>query len=137
MFGRLEKEITALRAAGIPFEIIPGVTSASGAAATAGIPLTRRLTARRVQFITGADVTGDLPPDVNMAALADPLATTVVFMGQRTFPKFSDRLFAEGLPTDTPALLAEAVSKPEQTLRFTTVGALADDLAKEVSPIGD
>ena len=55
-------------------------------------------------------------------------------MGQRTFPKFSERLFAEGFPTDTPALLAEAVSKPEQTLRFTTVGALADDLANEVSP---
>lgn len=126
MFGRLEEEITALRAAGIGFEIIPGVTAASAAAATAGIPLTRRLTARRVQFITGADVTGDLPADVNMAALADPLATTVVYMGKRTFPGLVDRLIAAGLPPDTPALLAEAVSTPAQKVtRFTLAGLKA------------
>ena len=134
LFGRLEEEQDALHAAGIKYEIIPGVPSALAAAAAAGIPLTRRLSARRVQFVTCHNVDGVLPEDLNFPALADPLATTVVFMGQRTFPKFSERLFAEGLPTDTPALLAEAVSKPEQTLRFTTVGALADDLAKEVSP---
>ncbi|MGY2918460.1 uroporphyrin-III C-methyltransferase [Bradyrhizobium sp. USDA 3262] len=65
IFGRLEEEIEALRAAGIGYEIIPGVTSASVAAAQAGIPLTRRLTSRRVQFVTGADVTGELPADLN------------------------------------------------------------------------
>jgi len=54
IFGRLEEEITALREAGVPFEIVPGVPSACAAAAAAGIPLTRRLTARRVQFVTGA-----------------------------------------------------------------------------------
>ena len=134
LFGRLEEEQDALYMAGIKYEIIPGVPSALAAAAAAGIPLTRRLSARRVQFVTGHNVDGVLPEDLNFPALADPLATTVVFMGQRTFPKFSERLFEEGLPTDTPALLAEAVSKPDQTLRFTTVGALADDLAKEVSP---
>lgn len=125
MFGRLEEEISALRAAGIPYEIIPGVTSASAAAATAGIPLTRRLTARRVQFITGADVTGDLPPDVNMAALADPLATTVVYMGKRTFAGLAARLIEHGLPADTPAMLAEAVSTPAERLERFTVATLA------------
>ena len=70
IFGRLEEEIAALRDAGIKFEIIPGVTAASAAAAAAGIPLTRRLTARRVQFLTGADVTGNLPEGLNWAALA-------------------------------------------------------------------
>jgi len=125
MFGRLEEEITALRAAGLEFEIIPGVTSASAAAATAGIPLTRRLTARRVQFITGADVTGDLPPDVNMAALADPLATTVVYMGKRTFAGLAVRLIEHGLPADTPALLAEAVSTPEERIERYTIATLA------------
>ncbi|TMV60538.1 uroporphyrinogen-III C-methyltransferase, partial [Thioclava sp. BHET1] len=83
LFGRLEEEITALREAGIGFEIIPGVPSACAAAAAAGIPLTRRVTARRVQFVTGHDVTGGLPEGLNMAALADPVATTVVFMGKR------------------------------------------------------
>ncbi|MEQ6249664.1 uroporphyrinogen-III C-methyltransferase [Sulfitobacter sp. HNIBRBA3233] len=128
MFGRLEEEITALRAAGIPFEIVPGVTSASAAAATAGIPLTRRLTARRVQFITGADVTGDLPPDVNMAALADPLATTVVYMGKRTFPGLVARLIEHGLPPETPAMLAEAVSTPAERVERFTIAALAAHL---------
>ena len=61
LFGRLEEEITALTEVGIGYEIIPGVTSAMAAAAAAGIPLTRRLTARRVQFVTGHDVTGSLP----------------------------------------------------------------------------
>ena len=77
MFGRLEEELVALQAAGIGYEIIPGVTSASAAAAAAGIPLTRRLTARRVQFITGADVSGALPDDINMAALAAGLAAEI------------------------------------------------------------
>jgi uroporphyrin-III C-methyltransferase len=128
MFGRLEEEITALQSAGIPFEIIPGVTSASAAAATAGIPLTRRLTARRVQFITGADVTGDLPEDVNMAALADPFATTVVYMGKRTFAGLVARLIEHGMPADTPAMLAEAVSTPEQNITRHTIASLATHL---------
>ena len=133
MFGRLEEEITALRAADIPFEIIPGVTSASAAAACAGIPLTRRLTARRVQFITGADVTGDLPDDVNMAALADPMATTVIYMGKRTFPGLAARLIAAGLPGDTPAMLAEAVSTPEEKVTRSTIAELAAHLEEATS----
>ncbi|MEZ5797549.1 MAG: uroporphyrinogen-III C-methyltransferase [Paracoccaceae bacterium] len=128
LFGRLEEEITALRDAGIGYEIIPGVPSACAAAAAAGIPLTRRLTARRVQFVTGADVTGGLPEGLNWAALADPTATTVVFMGRRTFPALAEGLMAHGLPADTPALLAEAVSQPEQTILRSTVGDLATQL---------
>lgn len=133
MFGRLEEEIVALRNARIPFEIVPGVTSASAAAATAGIPLTRRLTARRVQFITGADVTGDLPADVNMAALADPLATTVVYMGKRTFPGLVARLIEHGLPGTTPALLAEAVSTPAERVERYTLETLARHLEDTVT----
>jgi uroporphyrin-III C-methyltransferase len=129
LFGRLEEEIVALRAAGIPFEIVPGVSSASAAAAAAGIPLTRRLSARRVQFVTGHDVTGDLPEGLNLAALADPAATTVVFMPRRTFARLAGDLVAAGLPGDTPALLAENVSHPDQRLTRTTVAALAADLA--------
>lgn len=128
LFGRLEEEIVALRAAAIPFEIVPGVSSASAAAAAAGIPLTRRLSARRVQFVTGHDVTGDLPDGLNLAALADPAATTVVFMPRRTFARLAAALAQAGLPGDTPALLAENVSHPDQRLTRTTVGALAADL---------
>ncbi|MHA6263861.1 uroporphyrinogen-III C-methyltransferase [Arenibacterium sp. CAU 1754] len=131
IFGRLEEELTALRAAGIEYEIIPGVPSACAAAAAAGIPLTRRLTARRVQFVTGHDVTGQLPEGMNLAALADPVATTVVFMGKRTFPALAELLFANGLPPDTPALLAEAVSTPDQQLAHSTVQGLAERFAGE------
>ncbi|NUB46776.1 uroporphyrinogen-III C-methyltransferase [Fertoebacter nigrum] len=133
IFGRLEEEITALQAAGIAFEIIPGVPSACAAAAAAGIPLTRRLTARRVQFVTGHDITGALPADLNMEALADPAATTVVFMGKRTFPALAAMLIGAGLPPDTPALLAEAVSHPEQRLHRSTVAGLASLLAAEMA----
>jgi uroporphyrin-III C-methyltransferase len=128
VFGRLEEEITALKAAGIAFEIIPGVPSACAAAAAAGIPLTRRLTARRVQFITGADVTGDLPEGLNWPALADRGATTVVYMGKRTFPKLAAALIGHGLPSDTPALLAEAVGHPHQTLIHASVAEIAERL---------
>lgn len=128
LFGRLEEEILALRAAGIGFEVVPGVSSASAAAAAAGIPLSRRLSARRVQFVTGHDVTGALPEARNMAALADPAATTVVFMPKRTFAQLAADLVASGLPADTPALFAADVGHPNQHLLRTTVGALAGQL---------
>ncbi|WP_417817587.1 uroporphyrinogen-III C-methyltransferase [Tritonibacter scottomollicae] len=130
VFGRLEEELTALRAAGIKYEIIPGVTAASAAAAAAGIPLTRRLTARRLQFITGHDVTGGLPDHMNLAALADPEATTVVYMGKRTFASMLALLLDEGLPQDTPALVALGVSTPAQELHRTTVHALPELLER-------
>lgn len=132
-FGRLEEETDALKEAAIPFEIIPGVPSACAAAAAAGIPLTRRLTARRVQFITGHDMRGALPEDLNRAALADPAATTVVFMGQRTFPVLADMLIDAGLPADTPALLATGVSTTAQELHRSTVADLAKRLQGEIS----
>ncbi|PTX42811.1 uroporphyrinogen-III C-methyltransferase [Gemmobacter caeni] len=129
LFGRLEEEITALRDAGIGFEIVPGVPSPCAAAAAAGIPLTRRLTARRVQFLTGADVSGGLPADLNLAALADPHATTVIFMGRRTFHDLAGHLTAAGLPPDTPALLAEGVATADQRLWRGTLAALAERLS--------
>lgn len=133
IFGRLEEEIAALTAANIGYEIIPGVTAASAATAAFGIPLTRRLTARRVQFITGADVTGGLPEGMNMAALADPQATTVVYMGKRTFAALATLLMAHGMAPDTPALLAEAVSTPDQKLERSTIARLATHLQNATS----
>ena len=133
MFGRLEEEIVALREAGIAFEIVPGISAAAAAAAAAAIPLTRRLSARRVQYVTGHDVTGQLPEQRNMAALADPEATTVVFMPQRTFPALVESLVAHGLSPETPALLAENVGHPDQLLTRSTIGSLAAQLRAGVS----
>ena len=132
LFGRLEEELVALREVGIPYEIIPGVPSAMAAAAAAGIPLTRRLTARRVQFVTGHDVSGALPKDLNLDALADPGASTVVFMGKRTFPLLAEALLAKGLSPATPAMLAAAVSTPDQALHRATITSLADRLRAEI-----
>ena len=125
VFGRLEEEILALREAGINYEIVPGVPSACAAAAAAGIPLTRRLTARRVQFITGHDVDGKLPDQLNLAALADAQATTIVFMGRRTFAALSRQLTDYGLSPDTPTLLAESISTPDQRLYSMSMAQLA------------
>jgi uroporphyrin-III C-methyltransferase len=132
LFGRLEEELVAVREAGIAYEIIPGVPSAIAAAAAAGIPLTRRLTSRRVQFVTGHDASGLLPDDIDLNALADPTASTVIFMGKRTFPKLAAELIARGLPATTPAILAEAVSTPEQALYRMTIAELADRLSVEI-----
>lgn len=133
LFGRLEEEIIACREAGIGYEIIPGVTSAMAAAAAAGIPLTRRLTARRVQFVTGHDVTGALPEDLNLAALADPTATTVIFMGKRTFAELARRLQGAGMSAETPALLAESVSTPAEKIVRGTLATMAALIAGEAS----
>ena len=132
LFGRLEEELVALRDAGIEYEIIPGVPSAIAAAAACGIPLTRRLTSRRVQFVTGHNVDGVLPDDIDLNALADPKACSVVFMGMRTFPKLAEALEARGLSGETPAILAEAVGTPEQQVTRSTVGQLAQQLAGEI-----
>lgn len=129
LFGRLEEEILALRAAGIPYEIVPGVASPLAAAAAAGIPLTRRLTARRVQFVTGHDAEGRLPSDLDLDALADAAACTVVFMGKRTFPDLAAALIARGLPPDTPAMLAEAISTPDASTIRMSIAHLAEHLA--------
>ena len=131
IFGRLEEELEALNAAGIAYEIIPGVTAACAAAAVSAIPLTRRHTARRVQFVTGADVNGELPDDLNWAALADTRAVTVLYMGKRTFPALAARLIAQGMPPDTPALLAESVGHADQRLVRTTIAGLVEQLAQE------
>lgn len=131
VFGRLEEEIETLRAAGINYEIVPGVTSACVAAAQAGIPLTRRNTSRRVQFVTGADVTGELPANLNWAALADPDATTVVYMGRRTFPALAAKLIEHGLAPGTPALFAESLGRTDERLIRTTVAELAEQLPRD------
>ncbi|GAC1329738.1 MAG: siroheme synthase CysG [Beijerinckiaceae bacterium] len=127
IFGRANEEIEALRTGRIPFEIIPGVTAASAAAAAAGISLTERDRARRVQFITAHTKEGRLPEDLDWRALADPGATTAVYMGVKTLAALVKRLVAEGMAPDTPALLVESAMQPGQRI---IAAALADLPAK-------
>ncbi len=114
VFGRANEEIAALEAVGIPVSVVPGVTAASAAAASLGISLTERNLARRLQFVTAHARGGLIPDDLNWRALADPLATTIVYMGVRTLPEFCARLVREGLSADMPAVMVERASQPDE-----------------------
>ena len=124
VFGRATEEIEALTRAGVPVEIVPGITSASAAAAYLGKSLTERVRARRVQFITAHGRDGKLPDDLDWRALADPRATTVVYMGVRTLQPLADRLILEGLAPDTPAAIVERVGSPGERRILSTVAGL-------------
>ena len=126
VFGRATEEIVALRAAGLDLEVIPGVTTATAAAAAVQASLTERTAARRVQFITAHAREGGLPEDLNWAALADPAATTVVYMGVRMAQPFMAGLIAHGLDPQTPAILIERVSWPQERRLLSTVRSLAE-----------
>jgi uroporphyrin-III C-methyltransferase/precorrin-2 dehydrogenase/sirohydrochlorin ferrochelatase len=132
IFGRANEEIEALRAAGIPFEIIPGVTAASGAAAAAGVSLTERDLARRVQFITAHTREGRLPEDLDWHALADPRATTAVYMGVKTLPALVERLLAGGIAPRTPALFIESATRSDERI----IAAPLSDLPVKVAAAG-
>jgi len=123
MFGRVAEEIDALTAAGVPFEIVPGVTAALAAAAQLGQPLTRRGVARNVSFATFRAGRGEQPS--TLAATGRP-DTLMLYMGGDDARATRDALLARGYPPATPVVVAENVSLPGMRSRRTTVGALAD-----------
>ncbi|WP_222623094.1 uroporphyrinogen-III C-methyltransferase [Ramlibacter cellulosilyticus] len=112
VFGRGGEEALALAAAGVPFEIVPGITSAQGMSAYAGIPLTHRDHASSVVFATGHCREGGAAPD--WAALARPHQTVVIYMGLGTLPAICRQLVAHGLAADTPAAVVEQATTPGQ-----------------------
>src|SRR5436309_15136193 len=103
LFGRGGEEAEALRAAGIPFEVVPGVTSALGAAACAGIPLTHRACASAVALVTGHENPAKPEAALDWEALARFPGTLVVYMGIARLPKIAGHLMDHGKPADTPA----------------------------------
>jgi siroheme synthase len=125
IFARTGEEVEACRDAGVPVRIVPGVTTASAAAASLGGSLTHRDHAQRVQFVTAHDRHGDLPEELNLGALTDPKATTVVYMGRRTASKLAARLIDNGLPPDTPVAAVCDVSRPTQEQLETTIFDIA------------
>jgi uroporphyrin-III C-methyltransferase/precorrin-2 dehydrogenase/sirohydrochlorin ferrochelatase/uroporphyrin-III C-methyltransferase len=125
LFGRGGEEAEFLAASGLPFEIVPGVTSASGCSAYAGIPLTHRGLSHGVRYVTGHTRDDDVL-DFNWASLADPDTTLVVYMGRTTARQLSSRLIAYGLDADTPAAAIINGTRPNQQTLLTTVAGLAD-----------
>lgn len=133
IFGRAGEEMTAFRAAGVPFAVEPGITSAQAAAAALGISLTHREAARRVQLVTGHGRDGRLPADLDWEALADPGATTALYMGRRTLAQFAVEVVARGLPAATPAAAVLDASRASQRIVPGTIADLAQRLAVEPS----
>lgn len=129
IFGRASEEISALRAEGIPLEVIPGVTAALGAAARLKLSLTERSTARRLQFITAHAHDGKLPEDVDWLALCDPRASTVVYMGVKTLEPLTGRLLSHGMDSATPAIVVERATCPDERRIIGTIGTIAAKVA--------
>jgi uroporphyrin-III C-methyltransferase/precorrin-2 dehydrogenase/sirohydrochlorin ferrochelatase len=130
IFGRASEEIDACRAAGVSIEVIPGITTAQGVASRLTRSLTHRKTARRLQFMTGHDHSGQLPDDIDWNAIADPKATTVVYMPGKTLATLSDAVLRHGLPPDIPALAVFNATRPDERVIEATIATLPDELAK-------
>ena len=121
IFGRAGEEIAALRAAGISFDIVPGITAAFAAAAEAEIPLTLRDSSSALVFVTGQDADGETLPNWASVALAG--ATVAVYMGRAAAAKVAARLVEAGMNAATPVAVIENASRPG---RRAYAGVLAD-----------
>ncbi|MBC7953103.1 MAG: uroporphyrinogen-III C-methyltransferase [Rhodospirillaceae bacterium] len=123
VFGRGSEEALEMAHAGIPFEVVPGISSASGCATYAGIPLTHRGLAHGVRLLTGHWREGHAL-DYDWAHLADPDCTLVVYMGLSHLPEIAARLMEAGLPETTPAAAVESGTTPRQRRVLGTLATL-------------
>ena len=130
MFGRGGEEVLTLRRQGIPFEVVPGITAASGCSAYSGIPLTHRGLSRRVQFITGHFSDDDMLV-YDWHRLADPDSTLVFYMALANLDDVCNRLIAAGLSSSTPAAAIENGTTGSQRRVVSTLLQLADDVSAE------
>ena len=125
IFGRGGEEVEALRAAGIEVEVVPGISSALGCAASAQIPLTHRDVAQAVTFVTGHAKLGEAP-DLDWNALARTNQTVVVFMGVGTAGTIAARLVAAGRGPETPVAVIENGTRDDEIRAFGALGNLSE-----------
>ena len=112
IFGRGGEEVETLAAQGIDCVVVPGITAALGAASTAGIPLTHRDLAQSVRFVTGHRVNNQV--NLDWPELVNPHQTLVVYMGLQGLAEIAEKLIAQGMNPQTPAMLVEGATLPEQ-----------------------
>ena len=133
IFGRGGEELEACRAAGVECIVVPGVTAALAAGASAGGPLTHRGVAQAVTFVTGHAASGG-EPDLDWASLAKANQTVVIYMGLSTAAAIAGRLIGAGRAASTPALVVENASLPTEARIVTTLGALGEAVAGLAGP---
>lgn len=133
IFGRGGEEIEELAAAGIPFQVAPGITAASGCAAAAGIPLTHRDYAQSCVFVTGHLKDGKL--DFNWRTLTQPKQTIAVYMGVKGVDALRRGLLEHGMAAETPAAIVQQGTMPEQKIYAGTVGSLTEIVSRhDINP---
>jgi uroporphyrinogen III methyltransferase/synthase len=127
VFGRGGEEAEALRAAGIPFEVVPGISAGVAASAYAGIPVTHREAASAVAFVTGHEDPDKPESALRWDALAAFPGTLVVYMGVRQLPAIVERLRAGGRPAEEPAAIIQRGTLPGQRTVVATLATIAHE----------
>ncbi len=126
VFGRGGEEAEALAAAGVPFEVVPGITSAIGALAYAGIPVTHRGASTHFTVVTGHEDPAKGSADVDWSALARTGGTLVILMGAGRVGEIASRLVEGGLAPDTPVAAVRNGTRPDQETVRATLATVAD-----------
>jgi uroporphyrinogen III methyltransferase/synthase len=135
VFARGGEEAAALDAAGVPYEVVPGITSAIAVPAYAGIPVTRRYSSTSVTIVTGHEDPTKEDPSVDWEALARVGGTIVVLMGAAHLSEITTRLVNGGLDPATPAAAVRWGTRPDQTTIVATLGTIADEPVRPPSTI--
>jgi uroporphyrinogen III methyltransferase/synthase len=131
IFGRGGEELETLAAANIPFEVVPGVTSATAAATYAGIPITHRDYTASVAFITGHEDPTKSNSNIDWSKIATGVGTIVVYMGIKNLPVIVANLIDNGRSPDTPVAVVRWASTPEQCSVVGTLTTIADIVKQE------
>jgi uroporphyrinogen III methyltransferase/synthase len=130
VFGRGAEEAEALRAAGVPFEIVPGISSALAAPAYAGIPVTHREYAASFTVLTGHEDPAKPASTLDWAKLADPKRTLVILMGTANLAEIAERLVTNGLAATTPVAVVSEGTRPTQRTVLGTLASIAGDVKR-------
>jgi uroporphyrin-III C-methyltransferase len=130
VFGRGGEEAEALQAAGVTWEVVPGVTSAIGVPAYAGIPITHRAVASSVAFVTGHEDPARAQTRINWRALAEGIDTLVFLMGIGRLAHIAEQLIGHGRAADTPAAVIRWGTTPEQETVTGTLATIAAQVAR-------